>query len=187
MRVISGSCKGRKLICPKILKIRPTTDRTKEFIFDYLGSQVYQTKILDLFSGTGNLGIEALSRGADEAYFVENDRSVTQVIYQNLQLTHFESQAHVVNSDVFKFLKWVAPQHIKFDLIFADPPYQGNLVNKLLIEVDRNNILLEGGIVIIEYRKSELLERHYLNLIWQKTKILGDTAVSFFIKSGDKN
>ena len=183
MRIISGQQKGRKLVGPKISKIRPTTDYTKEFLFNYLGDRVIQTKVLDLFAGTGNLGIEALSRGASEAVFVEQDKTISRIINKNLQLTQFELQSQVINSDAFKYIKWLTKRNMKFDLIFADPPYQYNLYAKLLNMIDENNILVENGLFILEHQSNEFLTMNLVTLVLKKSKKLGNTTVSFFKKS----
>ena len=187
MRIISGIRKGKKLIVPKNSKIRPTTDNTKEFIFNYLSNSVAQKKILDLFSGTGNLGIEALSRGASQVIFVEKDKALSRILHENLKLTQFESQSKVIISDVFKFIKRLRNKDFKFDLIFADPPYESNLHIKLLNIVDESNILQKNGVLIFEHRSNELIYSNFDNINLYKTKILGNTTISFFKNIGGIN
>jgi len=184
MRVISGIRKGRKLVAPQSLKIRPTTDSTKEFIFNYLGDVVIDTKVLDLFAGTGNLGIEALSRGAQQVIFVERNKVVIQIIHKNLKLTQFQTQSQIVVNDVFKSIKWLVRKKLKFDLIFADPPYQDSQCVKLLNTIDENSLLSKSGIFILEHRSKELAAINFKNLVIQKNKLFGNTTISFFTNIG---
>ena len=184
MRVISGISKGRKLVAPQNLKIRPTTDSTKEFIFNYLGDVVVDTKVLDLFAGTGNLGIEALSRGAQQVIFIERNKVVAQVIHKNLKLTQFQSQSQVIMNDVFKSIKWLVKRKLKFDLIFADPPYHGSQYVKLLNAIDENSLLSKNGILIFEHQSKESMTIDFTNLNIQESKLLGNTAISFFTNIG---
>jgi 16S rRNA (guanine966-N2)-methyltransferase len=158
MRVIAGTSGGMRLVVPKT-DIRPTMDRVKAAIFSSLGARVIGARVLDLFAGTGALGIEALSRGAASVMFVESDRQAISAIERNLALTRLEG--HVRKQDVFDFLNHASTAE-PYDLIFADPPYGksklGDGFTRLLL---RNNHLPERltgeGIFILEKRPGERL------------------------------
>lgn len=148
MRVITGSAKGLPLKVPPLVS-RPTTDRVKEAIFSILGNVLESAKVLDLFAGSGALGIEALSRGANDCVFVERDRQAVQVIKENLKKTRLETRARVIQSDVFAFVKNAQD----FDLVFADPPYAddgANLATDLLAASDWGKVLKKNGLLVIE-------------------------------------
>ncbi|MBQ8074424.1 MAG: 16S rRNA (guanine(966)-N(2))-methyltransferase RsmD [Oscillospiraceae bacterium] len=144
MRVITGSCRGRRLKTPTGNDVRPTTDNVKEAVFNIIRSDVEGRRVLDLFAGTGQLGIEALSRGAKEAVFVDASPASLKIVKENLQLCSLE--ATVVRSDAVAYLSRCG----KFDLIFIDPPYASGLYEKVLESINLFDILSEGGIIIVE-------------------------------------
>lgn len=181
MRVITGACKGRKLIRPKVSFIRPTSDRVKEFIFDYLGNSTDKAVILDLFAGTGNLGIEALSRGASNATFIERNFKAYQIIQKNLELTQFTDKSKIIKKDVIQYL--AKNEVVTFDLIFADPPYNFSRNSELIEIIYNRNILANKGLFILEHSSKLNLEINLNNLILIKIRKMGDTSVSFFMKN----
>ena len=131
MRVIAGSARSLKLKTPDGLDTRPTTDRIKETLFNIIGPTVYDSIFLDLFSGSGGIGIEALSRGAREAVFVENNPKAMRCIKDNLRFTRLESKAVTITTDVMNALYRLEGEKI-FDIIFMDPPYNRELERKVL-------------------------------------------------------
>ena len=147
MRVISGSARGSKLFCPEGMAIRPTHDRVKEALFSMLGMQVASASVLDLFAGTGALGIEALSRGASSAVFVDVSQPSLKVVRDNLNKTHLEASATLVNSD---FSTYLANTNEKFDLIFIDPPYAEAFLLPALKTIAQRKLLNENGIIYCE-------------------------------------
>lgn len=144
MRVITGLARGRKLFEPLGSDIRPTTDMVKEAIFNIIQFDVPGRKVLDLFAGTGQLGIEALSRGAASAVFVDADGNACRLILQNLD--HCDFEAKVQRSDALAYLESCG----KFDLIFIDPPYSSDLAQRALEKIYQFDILEEGGIIVCE-------------------------------------
>ena len=148
MRVITGSARGRKLKDLEGLATRPTTDRVKEGIFNIIQFDVEGRRILDLFAGTGQMGIEALSRGAASAVFVDQRREAAAVIRENLKLTGLAGRARVVCGDALSFLQSAKE---RFDIIFLDPPYASSLLEDSLKNISGFDILSNHGIIICEY------------------------------------
>lgn len=153
MRVITGIARGRKLKEPDNYDVRPTTDKVKESIFNIIQFDIEGRKILDLFAGTGQLGIEAISRGAMNAVFVDESASSVKIVKENLKITGFEKFASVIQGDSISYLK----RGEKFDLIFIDPPYDTNLLDLALENVFKFDILKENGIIVCESRAERIM------------------------------
>lgn len=183
MRVIAGRAGGVRLAVPKI-GVRPTMDRVKAAIFSSLGEQIIGARVLDLFAGSGGLGIEALSRGAESATFVDEDRASIAAIETNLAKTKFKAQ--VRQQDVFNFFKR-GHSAATFDIIFADPPYEQTktgekFTEKLLRDEALPQLLRSGGTFVLEKRPAEKLPDYWLwTVVRQKT--YGATEVMFLRKS----
>ena len=154
MRVITGTARGRKLKDLPGMDTRPTTDKVKESIFNIIQFDVEGRRVLDLFAGTGQLGIEALSRGAERCVFVDSSRAAVNVVKENLAATGFEQQGRVVQSDALSFLTSCRE---KFALCFLDPPYASNLLDEALTRIAEIDIMLENGIIICESAADKLL------------------------------
>ncbi|MGE4548314.1 MAG: 16S rRNA (guanine(966)-N(2))-methyltransferase RsmD [Intestinibacillus sp.] len=148
MRVVSGTARGKQLLPVPGMSTRPTTDRVKESVFNIIQMRVRGARVLDLFAGTGQLGIEALSRGAAHADFVDADRAAADVVRKNLAGARVEERASVHQIDFKKYLAGCR-QH-NADLIFLDPPYGGKLLESALFEIERFDILSPDGIIICE-------------------------------------
>lgn len=156
MRIVGGVAKGRKLFAPgnrfKHSLIRPTSDRAREAIFNIISSYVYDAQILDLFAGTGALGLEALSRGAQSAVFVENHQGALDLIKKNIDICGFSEKSLLMKQNLTKglfFLDRVAPVS-GFSLIFLDPPYGKNLAKKKLEELAECDFLNDNAIIVAE-------------------------------------
>ena len=147
MRVITGAARGRRLKELQGMETRPTTDRVKEGLFNIIQFDIEGRRVLDLFAGTGQLGIEALSRGAARAVFVEQRRDAAALVRENLKITGLGENARVVNGEALAFL---ASCGEKFDLIFLDPPYAAELWDSALEAISRFDILSNHGIIICE-------------------------------------
>lgn len=152
MRVIAGSAKRIQLKTIEGLETRPTTDRIKETLFNVLQYDLYDTVFLDLFSGSGGIGIEALSRGAKEAVFIEQNPQAVQCIKDNLKATKLEHQATVIKGEVLQSLHRLAGTS-KVDYVFMDPPYNHNHEKEVLTYLSTANILAEDALIIIEASK----------------------------------
>ena len=147
MRVISGSARGLKLESPDGDKTRPTLDRVKEALFSMLFPYLNGAEVLDLFAGTGALGIEALSRGADKSCFVDNSKDAIRVINSNVSAARFVDSSTVLKTDAIEFLKNCDQ---KFDIIFLDPPYANGLYEASVNLISENKILKKDGLIVIE-------------------------------------
>ena len=154
MRVITGTARGRKLRELPGMETRPTTDKVKESIFNIIQFDIEGRRVLDLFGGTGQLGIEALSRGAAHCTFVDLRREAAAVIRENLPVTRLADQARVVQGDSLSFL---ASCREKFDLILLDPPYASGLLEKAVKEAAAIDILTENGIMVCESAADQVL------------------------------
>lgn len=146
MRVITGSARGRKLKEPAGRAIRPTTDKVKESIFNIIQFDIEGRRVLDLFAGTGQLGIEALSRGAASALFLDESGEAVKLVRENLRHCGLENRAQVVQGDSLGYLS----RGERFDLIFLDPPYDSKLLENALSAIQAFDILREGGIMVCE-------------------------------------
>jgi len=177
LRVISGVCRGRRLKAPRGMATRPTADRVKEAVFNVLAQQVRGSRVLDVFAGTGALGIEALSRGADEAVFIDNNRAAWQALQDNLQSSGLWEQSSVFYGDFAKVLPRLTGG---FDIIFLDPPYNQGLVAPAAMLVVAGRLLRADGVLVLETNSGqrELPDIRQLKLL--KESNYGDTAVIYY-------
>ena len=150
MRVISGKARGTKLNTVDELTTRPTLDRVKEAIFNIVQNKIEDAIILDLFSGSGAIGIEFLSRGCEKAYLCDISKKVVNIINQNLEKTHLKENAIVYNTDYKKCLQDLERQKLQFDIIYIDPPYKDNLAVDAVKRILSYGLLKEKGLIIIE-------------------------------------
>lgn len=151
MRVIAGAAKGHKLETIEGLATRPTTDRIKETLFNIIAFDLPECSFLDLFSGSGAIGIEALSRGAKEAVFVEHAAECQRVIAENLRHTKLAERARLMQADVLAALDTLAAEGKKFDIIFLDPPYAAELYGAVLEKIVQKGLLRQDGYIIAEH------------------------------------
>ncbi len=179
MRVISGIARGITLKTPNGMETRPTADRVKEALFSILQFELPGMKVLDLFGGTGQLGIEALSRGAKSVVFVDKSPAACALIRENLSRTHFQSEGSVVQSDYLSYLKNC---NMTFDIVLLDPPYAEvfleNALN-LLAEID---ILQSGGIIVAERPVGKELSAEISGFSRSKDYKYGNTILTLFRK-----
>lgn len=182
MRVITGSARGRKLKELEGYETRPTTDRVKEGVFNIIQFDIQGRKVLDLFAGTGQLGIEALSRGAASAVFIDQRRDAVDLIRQNLKITELEHNARVVCGDAFAFL---ASAKEKFDLIFVDPPYAANLWENALNAISQFDILSNHGIIVCESPVNQDLPPVQPPYFMRRTYRYGKIKITTFFREVD--
>ena len=181
MRVITGLAKGKKLKAVPGNSTRPITDRTKEALFNVLGDWIAGAYVLDLFAGTGAVGIEALSRDAEQAIFIEKNSMATRIIGENLRLTGLAGKARVKRIDAFKFLKGLPP-HRPFDLIYMAPPqYQGMWIKAIqMIDQQLDDWLGVDGLVIVQIHPVEYEALTLQNLILYDERKYGSTLLCFY-------
>lgn len=151
MRVITGTARGRKLKTPDDYDIRPTTDNVKEAVFNIIQFDIPGRRVLDLFAGTGQLGIECLSRGAAEAVFIDQSRQAVGIVKENLKTCGLKGM--VLQADAIEYLR----RGESFDIIFVDPPYDSELYEPVLKTVNSVDILSDGGIIVCEIRREKSL------------------------------
>ncbi|OOO00680.1 MAG: 16S rRNA (guanine(966)-N(2))-methyltransferase RsmD [Epulopiscium sp. Nele67-Bin004] len=184
MRVISGKCRGTKLVAPEGQATRPTTDRIKETLFNIINFDIPNSRFLDLFSGSGAIGIEALSRGAKSATFVELDQQACAIISENLQKTRLHNLAKVYTIEVEQIITKLALKGEQFDIIFIDPPYKYNNLEKIVNDIMTHNLLALNGKIIIE-NSSEAKHIVCDELVIYKTKNYKTTTLSFLERKSE--
>lgn len=183
MRIICGKAGGRKLRTPRGPGIRPTSDRVKEALFSILGGLLGPLdgcSVLDIFAGTGNLGIEALSRGAMDAVFIDNSRDSTNLIARNLEITGFAGAGKIIAKNFTTALASLETAGYCFQLIFLDPPYGRNLLENALDLLGHSTIPGTGAIVVAESSSRDSTAAGYGSLMLLDKRVYGDTALSFY-------
>jgi 16S rRNA (guanine(966)-N(2))-methyltransferase RsmD len=180
LRIIAGSLKGRRLNTPRDNKIRPTTDKVKEAIFSTIMPYTEEAVVVDLFAGTGNLGLEALSRGARHCYFCDNARESLQLIKENIKYCQVENQSTIISGDFNRNLERIKE---KADIFLLDPPYKEGLILKCLEKIHELDLLNEDGVIVIERGFREVLPDDFLSFHKIKEKRYGTILVSLFAKS----
>lgn len=177
MKIISGKYKGRTLKGFNIVGTRPTMDRVKESVFAMIQDYIKDSTILDLYSGTGNLGIEALSNGAKKAFLVDNNKIAIKTINENLKMLNINN-AYVLNNDAKDALKYFIGNRKVFDIIFLDPPYKTNELDKSLTTINDNIKVLSNNVLIVCETELDINYEKYSNFIIYKTRRYGDKTVT---------
>ncbi|MGH9691629.1 MAG: 16S rRNA (guanine(966)-N(2))-methyltransferase RsmD [Candidatus Acidiferrales bacterium] len=181
MRVIAGTYRSRRLKGPGKLRLRPTSDRLRETLFNILGRAVEDSLFVDLYAGTGAIGIEALSRGAREAIFIETHPATTRLVRENLSSLEIRASAEVIEGDVVRGLEKLAARHWVADFIFLDPPYQDADEHLRVLEfLDASRLVAPHGVVIVEHHNKTDLPERFSRL--ERTRLLeqGDACLSFY-------
>ncbi len=188
MRITGGSCRGRVLKTLSGKEIRPTSDKVREALFNILGPRAAGAAVLDLFAGSGSLGLEALSRGAKRATFVEKDRRALAVIRQNVEKLNFEDRARLERFDVLSGSARLRRLDGPFDIVFLDPPYQltktvdrGSRLGNLLGTLWTDRIIAEDGIAVLEHDRRSSVSTDWEHFEVSDTRTWGDTSVSFLL------
>ncbi|MFI3254023.1 MAG: 16S rRNA (guanine(966)-N(2))-methyltransferase RsmD [Eubacteriales bacterium] len=178
MRIITGTARGKRLKQPQGSNIRPTTDRVKESLFNIIQFEIPGRQVLDLFAGTGQLGLECLSRGAAGTTFVESSKEAQKLLRENIEITGFSPE--VISRDALSFLSTCGPE--KYDVILLDPPYETDLLEKSLLSIERFDILRNHGIIVsespIDWEPPQLSAPYTLG----KTYCYGKIKLSTFLK-----
>jgi 16S rRNA (guanine966-N2)-methyltransferase len=178
MRIVAGEFRGRKLLSPRGGSIRPTADRVRESIFNIISSRILEARVLDLFAGTGALGLEALSRGAAQAVFVDQNMEAIRLIRSNTELCGAQERTQVIQGPVHRVLDELAGRSETFDLIFMDPPYGKGYMEKTLLLLSR--VACPEAMVIAEHHAREPSPSAPSGWVQVQVRRYGDTTVSFF-------
>ena len=180
MRVIAGELKGRRLTAPKGRRIRPTADVVRISCLDALVPWLPGARFLDLFAGSGAVGIEALSRGAAECVFVEQNRAAVLALHENLSRLGLASRARVLARDVFAALEALRREGVRFEVIFLDPPYAESLAEDTLARLGDATLLASGGVVVVQHFSKLPLPGRQGSLTAFKHRRFGETTLTFF-------
>ena len=184
MRVIAGTAKGVTLKTPDGLITRPTADRVKEAVFSILHFDIPGARVLDLFGGTGQLGIEAISRGASTCDFIDANAGACKIICENLRRTKFEAKGTVMRSDYKAFLSQCRK---KYDIIFLDPPYANDFLENSLNLISEIDILQSGGIIVTERPFGKELLLDFVGYVRSKDYKYGNTLITLYRKDTEEN
>ncbi len=182
MRIIAGSAKGKSIKCRKGIETRPTMDRVKESLFSILIPYIVDSRVLDLFSGTGNIALEAISRGAKKAVMIEKDKEALRVIIENVNNLGFEDKCRAYKNDAERAVEILGKKREKFDIIFMDPPYIEEVCTKVIKAVKKAEILEENGIIICEHHKYEDMAEEVAGYKKIDERTYGKKVLTFYSK-----
>lgn len=181
MRIITGKARGLKLVTPKNYLVRPTADRVKEALFNIIQSRITGSTVLDAFAGTGNLGLEAWSRGAEQIVYFDKSRESLKLVKANVEKARAGEQVTLIHTDAVNGLAMMAQQGKAFDVIFSDPPYDKGLNRKVVEALEKWPVLKEGGLLVLEHS----LEENPADYLPQGTEFrqekYGDTKISLIV------
>lgn len=177
MRIISGTGRGKRLKAPEGLNTRPTSDKVKESVFNIIQSYIMDSNVLDLFSGSGSLGIEALSRGASHCMFIEKNRDSYKIIKENIKSSGFEDRSELYLNDAYVALDLMGKKGKKYDVVFLDPPYSKEMVPLAIQKLYENDIVDKDGIIISEHDDKEVIPEKVSGFINTRTKKYGRTII----------
>lgn len=187
MHVIAGSLKGRRLECPKGLDVRPTSSMLRETLFNIIQMQIPSAKFLDLYAGTGAVGIEAISRGASEVVFIDHSAQAIQYIKKNLERLGVTEEAKVIVGDAPLIIKKILREQEPFDMIYIDPPYKlfedEGYISSLMADIVHYHILKKGGLVFVESRmekKGHPQEKNFEGFVLEKIKKAGSSQLAIY-------
>ncbi|MGG7176029.1 16S rRNA (guanine(966)-N(2))-methyltransferase RsmD [Clostridium paraputrificum] len=180
MRIIAGKAKGRKLIPPATMETRPTLDRVKEAMFSMIQGYIPDAVVVDVFAGTGSLGLEAASRGAKEVYLIDKSSVTFPLLKENVQNLKFEDFCNPLNMDSYEALKMLARKEKKFDIIFIDPPYCKEMIPDAMKVIKEHNMLSEDGIIVTKIDSIEEVYEGYEDIRLTRSKKYGNTTVCFY-------
>lgn len=182
MRIIGGDAKGRRIYSPKVSKIRPTSDGIKESLFNIL-QEISGKTFLDLFAGCGNVGLEALSRGAARVVFVEKNPVMANAIRRNLKELGISNNYEILEKEVAKAIKKMRNKGERFDFIFADPPYEKGFIREIVQCLGEGEMISPSGVVIVQHSiREDMQETLTGTLMLTDQRRYGDTLISFFKK-----
>ena len=179
MRITSGIYKGVNIVLPKSSTIRPTSEKIRMALFNTLGDLILNSTMLDIFAGSGAIGIEALSRKASSVNFIEKDRNLCKLFNETLININQQNLSHVIQGNAVTILKQL---NSKYDFIFADPPYDYDNKNEILSIIEKFELLNPEGMIILEHRSNENINETSINIKRFDLRKYGDTQISFYKK-----
>ncbi|SFS51378.1 16S rRNA (guanine(966)-N(2))-methyltransferase RsmD [Marininema halotolerans] len=182
MRIIAGCAKGTRLHSVQGLSVRPTTDRVKESLFQVIGPFFSGGFVLDLFAGSGSLGLEALSRGAERGIFIDQARGSIEAVRRNAKATRLDKHVEIYQRDARAALRTLKGRGISFQLIFLDPPYKDGVLPEVIQSIDEGELLEEDGWLIAEHDKGEALPQEIGKLYIERTLTYGDIQIDLYTK-----
>ncbi|KOA20536.1 ribosomal RNA small subunit methyltransferase D [Clostridium homopropionicum DSM 5847] len=180
MRIISGIAKGKKILPPDGIQTRPTLDRVKENIFNIIQNDIVDANAVDVFAGTGSLGLEAVSRGAKECYLVDKHPSTFNILMQNVKNLGFQEKCKCINKDSYAALKDFSKKGLIFDLIFIDPPYAKDMIPPAIEIITSESLLAENGIIVTKIDSSEDIYKGNEKIVLYDYRKYGNTTVCFY-------
>jgi 16S rRNA (guanine966-N2)-methyltransferase len=180
MRVIAGIYKSRRLKTLEGLSVRPTSDRLRETLFNILAPRIEEASFADVCAGSGAIGIEALSRGARHVTFIESSLKAARIISDNLRNCGIRERYRVINRDALRALKNLASEQAQFDIIYFDPPYDSEIYTPVMWLIEKNDLLAQDGVVIVEHRRQTPLLPNYDRLRPYRQVAQGDSLLTFF-------
>ncbi len=183
MRVISGDLKGRRLINPGGTMVRPTGSRVKEALFSIIGAPIIGSTFVDCFSGTGNIGIEAVSRGAARAFFIERNPRVVDILKRNIKNLGLTDRVSVMTLDALKGVKALGKLGVSADIVFLDPPYSYSRTVEIIFSLLEHGIIASGGALIWQHSSKTVPGPSYGDLKSDPTRFYGDTGITFFTRT----
>jgi 16S rRNA (guanine(966)-N(2))-methyltransferase RsmD len=187
MRVIAGDMKGRRLVPVPGRSTRPTTDKVKESIFNIIGPYFEEGYVLDLFAGTGSLGIEAMSRGIAEGVFVDMDTKALQVVRKNIETCGLQERSEIFRNDARRAIQLLAAKQLQFNLVLLDPPYHLDVIPSVITGLVQHNLLNDNAIVVAEHSSERELPEQIESVARWKSVTYGEIAVSFYQKGTYKS
>ena len=180
MRIIAGKRRGHKLLSPATNETRPTLDRIKESMFNIIQGYMIDAVVVDVFAGTGSLGLEAASRGAKEVFLVDKSPVTFPILKENIENLRFEDFCHALNTDAYSALNHLADKNKVFDVIFIDPPYLKDMIPKALEIIKEKGMLDDNGIIVTKIDTSEDICEGYKNIKLIDKRVYGNTTVCFY-------
>ena len=181
-RVIAGRCGGIPLDAPKGKNTRPTTDKVKEALFSILQSRLFGAVFLDLFAGCGQNGIEAVSRGAQKAYLLEENKACHAIIQKNLEKTKLTDEVFLVHGDILSGIRRLGKEGVSFSIIYMDAPYDmvQSYLKKIVLLIQEHKMLKKDGVLVVEHRSSDKLDENVINLKLYRCCKNGSTMLTFY-------
>ncbi|MBY0755535.1 16S rRNA (guanine(966)-N(2))-methyltransferase RsmD [Clostridium sardiniense] len=186
MRIIAGKARGRKILSPATYETRPTLDRVKEAMFSMIQGYIPEAIVVDVFAGTGSLGLEAASRGAKECYLFDKSEVTFPLLKENVENLKFTDFCHPLKIDAYAGLKMLAKKGKRFDLVFIDPPYCKEMIPEAIKTIKENDMLNEDGIIVTKIDSIEERYEGYEDIKLTRSKKYGNTTVCFYKIQGEE-